>query len=328
MKVENSQYTVSVAMCTYNGERYILEQINTILHQTRIPDEIVICDDNSSDRTLDIISERIKKSSVSIKLIRNSANLGYTKNFEKAISLCSGDIIVLSDQDDYWDNNKLLLIEEQFLKSPDAGLVFTDADMVDDKLQTKGYSLWEVYKISPTIIDRINKGLMFEILMKKNIITGATLAFRKEYLPLILPIPKEHVHDAWISLLISSCARIIPISSQTIKYRQHAHNQIGAPKEILSQVKMAKKRGKKSIVEGYLQTSSLLDRLNTQFENGLLDRKYIDQIMQKLKHFKNRSEFPQNKLLRLPKIFSELVSGRYHKYSDGWKSLLKDLILY
>ena len=88
---------VSVAMCTYNGHQYIKEQLLSILEQTIPIDEIIICDDGSKDATIQIIIEYMNAYPGVIKLIKNSQNLGYTKNFEKAICLCSGDIIFLAD---------------------------------------------------------------------------------------------------------------------------------------------------------------------------------------------------------------------------------------
>lgn len=98
---------ISVAMCTFNGEKYIKEQIESIINQSLVPDEIVICDDCSKDNTLNIIKETLDNWPGKVQLVVNEKNLGYRKNFEKSISLCNGDIIFLSDQDDVWNRNKI-----------------------------------------------------------------------------------------------------------------------------------------------------------------------------------------------------------------------------
>jgi glycosyltransferase involved in cell wall biosynthesis len=103
---------ISIAMCTYNGERFIKEQLDSILNQTYKNFELIITDDDSSDKTITIIKEYIKQDK-RIKLYQNNSNLGFIKNFEKAISLCSGDYIVLADQDDIWKVNKLEIFLEQ-----------------------------------------------------------------------------------------------------------------------------------------------------------------------------------------------------------------------
>ena len=93
---------ISVAMCTYNGGKYLREQLISIAKQARLPDELIVCDDVSNDATLQILNEFQKMAPFPIRIHRNGVRLGVTKNFEQAIALCNGDIIALSDQDDVW----------------------------------------------------------------------------------------------------------------------------------------------------------------------------------------------------------------------------------
>lgn len=127
---------VSVAMCTYNGEKYIEEQLNSILHQTKI-DEIIICDDGSKDKTLEICNEILKSSNVEYTLKLNK-NLGFAKNFYQAITLCSGDIIFFCDQDDIWKENKIDLMCQVFNNDPDTLLVFSNAYITNENLEVTG----------------------------------------------------------------------------------------------------------------------------------------------------------------------------------------------
>src|SRR3989339_673267 len=98
---------ISIAMCTYNGEKYIEQQLNSFLTQTILPNELVICDDCSKDKTIEILQEFSKKAKFPVRIYLNEKNLGSTKNFEKAIGLSKGDIIFCSDQDDVWHNQKI-----------------------------------------------------------------------------------------------------------------------------------------------------------------------------------------------------------------------------
>ena len=125
---------LSIAMCTYNGGSSLREQLTSVLTQGRLPDELVICDDGSTDCTVEIVREFQAAAPFEVQLIVNDKKLGSTKNFEKCIQLCKGDIIVLSDQDDSWQPDRLRLSEEVFLARPDAGAVFSDALIVDDNL--------------------------------------------------------------------------------------------------------------------------------------------------------------------------------------------------
>src|SRR6266550_1879624 len=131
-------------MCTYNGSLYLREQLDSIMRQTRLPDELVICDDCSVDETRQIIEDFASVAPFPVHLHVNEQNLGSTKNFEKAISLCEGDAIALADQDDVWNPFKLDRIETVLNSSPKVGLVFSDAEVVDEKLKPLGYNLWQL----------------------------------------------------------------------------------------------------------------------------------------------------------------------------------------
>src|SRR5207253_4621935 len=122
---------LSVAMCTYNGASYLQEQFDSIAMQTRLPDELVICDDVSVDTTKEITDKFAAVAPFAVKRHFNENNLGSTKNFEKAIGLCQGDIIALADQDDEWSPIKLEQLEAALASSAKTGLVFSDAEVVD-----------------------------------------------------------------------------------------------------------------------------------------------------------------------------------------------------
>jgi glycosyltransferase involved in cell wall biosynthesis len=123
---------LSVALCTYNGAKYLKEQLDSIGRQTRLPDELVICDDRSTDGTPGIVSQFAAEARFPVAFTVNKVNLGATKNFEKAIGRCTGDIILQSDQDDVWLDKKLELIEGIFLNNPDVRAIFSDAEVVDE----------------------------------------------------------------------------------------------------------------------------------------------------------------------------------------------------
>src|SRR5687767_9778204 len=122
-------------MCTYNGGRFVAEQLASLSAQTRLPDELVVCDDGSTDSTVDVINEFAVSAPFPVRAHVNETNLGSTKNYEKAIRFCAGDLIALADQDDVWLPAKLARIEQAFARSPGVGLVFSDAEAVDEGLQ-------------------------------------------------------------------------------------------------------------------------------------------------------------------------------------------------
>ena len=123
---------ISVAMCTYNGADFLSAQLASIAEQTRVPDKVVICDDASTDKTRAVLESFARTSAIRVSLYFSDQNTGSVKNFERAIGLCTGDVIALSDQDDVWNGNKLERIEQSFRDNAAVGSVFSDAELVDD----------------------------------------------------------------------------------------------------------------------------------------------------------------------------------------------------
>ena len=134
--------TTSVAMCTYNGEKYIEEQLRSIINQTLPPDEIVILDDVSSDATVDIAKEILAKSGIQHKVMVNDKNCGVLISFEKCILSCSGDVIFTADQDDVWDKAKIRLFMDEYEKDPKCVFVFSNGELVDVQLRSLGSDVW------------------------------------------------------------------------------------------------------------------------------------------------------------------------------------------
>lgn len=206
---------ISVAMCTYNGEKYIKEQIDSILNQSIDNIEIVITDDGSSDNTIEIIYEYMNRDN-RVKLYQNENNLGYVKNFEKAISLCTGEYIALSDQDDIWEFNKLEILINK-IKNTKNDLVYSNALLVDANLISFSKKL-----IKKNEGFEKNNNLYF---IYNNCISGNTIIFTKVLKEKILPFPDNlSFHDIWISYVASSISSIIFVDEILIKYRQHENN--------------------------------------------------------------------------------------------------------
>lgn len=220
---------LSVAMCTYNGEKYIKEQLESILTQTMAIDEIIICDDGSNDKTIAIIEQFQVEYPGKISLYKNQVNLGSTKNFEKAISICIGDYIFLSDQDDVWKINKTEKIVQHFTENPSTEALFTNGDLINDKNEKiSSHTLWDsVFFNENQLLKPID--LYQHILFKANMVTGATLCIKKEIKNLILPFPniKKFFHDEWIAIIIADRNNLEYITDQLISYRIHSKQESG-----------------------------------------------------------------------------------------------------
>jgi len=318
---------ISIAMCTYNGNSYLEEQLSSISQQTRLPDEMVVCDDGSTDLTVQILKDFEKRTSFSVRFYCNENRLGYAKNFEKAINLCDGDIIFLSDQDDVWVPNKIKIIENKFKSNPNCGFVFSDALLVDEELLPLGSTLWENISFIESQRRLFEVGEQAKVLLKHNVVTGATIAFRKETRNLFLPIPDHWVHDEWITLLLSLLGIEGDfIEEPLISYRQHDKQSIGGQKKNLGeQFQKAIKSKSESIDITLNKFNCLAKRLNTI---NKLTKKDQELLKLKIDHLKIRKKIhSNNRLVGFQLIFREMLNGNYHRYSNGWKSVVKDLCL-
>jgi len=321
---------ISVAMCTYNGADFVSDQLESIIAQSRPPDEIIVCDDGSTDQTRALLKQFAVESRVPISLYLNDQNLGSAKNFEKAISLCTGDVIALSDQDDVWRADKLQLIESAFRKAPNAGVVFSDAEIVDENLRSLGRRMWDDVGFDARKQNLVRAGRALEVLITGWTVTGATMAFRSEFVKVSLPIPEgiAMIHDGWIALTVAAVADVLMIEEPLIKYRQHEKQQIGAP----NKTDQAKP---KSVMESFRRQNSAAD-LHTilatleerlVWQSGSYDaRNALSFVGDYSFHLNVRANLPQNRLNRVPRILRELMTRRYHEYANGFKSAAKDLV--
>ena len=318
-------------MCTYNGAEFLPAQLQSIVTQSRPPDEIVICDDRSTDDTPKLLERFASESPVPIKLHINNQNLGSVKNFERAISLCTGDIIALSDQDDVWRNDKLQLFETVLNNSPSAGIVFSDAAIVDQDLKPLNRRMWDEVGFDAHKRKLVRTGHALEVLITGWTVTGATMAFRSRFVKLSLPIPEgiAMIHDGWIALTIAAVADVVALDEPLIQYRQHAQQQIGAP---VRKEEEPDERGVKAAFRRRNSSADLhkiLETLETRLMAQASDfdtRKALSFVSDYAFHLNVRANLPQRRLNRVPSILRELLSLRYHEYANGFKSAAKDLV--
>lgn len=317
--------SVVVALCTYNGAAYLREQLDSIAGQTRLPSRLLVLDDCSKDNTVGILQHFASSAPFPVEIVRNETNLGYVKNFEKALGFCHEDVVVLSDQDDVWVPDKLAKIERYLFDHPEIDAVFTDAELVDSERRAYGYSLWESIEFNTREQRWVESGDAFRVLLRRNVVTGATMAFRSRVKARVLPIPREWVHDEWISIIIAATGRLGFLPEKLIQYRQHGANQIGARR--LSSVEKFKKLFTKRT--GFHQNLYVRAKLLRSHLSGLtcapVSTDVIHDLDCKLDHLSIRSYLPQARLLRLMPIIQEFVRGRYFRYSSGWKSVVRDL---
>ena len=205
-------YFISVAMATYNGEKNIKEQLDSILKQLAKNDEVIISDDGSTDNTINVINSYIKKDK-RIKLFWGP-KAGVKQNFANAISNCTGKYIFLSDQDDLWNDNKVDTVLKTF-ESNKCTCVVHNADIVDEISHKQWQTFFEFRKCGSGKIKNIIK----------NTYIGCCMAFDKDIVNRLLPIPNDiEMHDQWIGLISEKYGNSIFINDTLIKYRRHEGN--------------------------------------------------------------------------------------------------------
>jgi len=318
---------VSVAMGTYNGAAYVAEQLQSIAAQDRLPDELVVCDDASTDDTAAMVRDFAARAPFEVRLEVNGQNLGSTLNFGRAVGLCRGKIVFLADQDDVWMPQKVRRLCEVLSEDAGLGFAFSDAQLVDGHLRPLGCRLWQALPFPPAEQARFNAGAGFDLLVRRNLVTGMTMAFRAEYRDVVLPIPSGWVHDGWIALLLAALARGRAVAEPLGLYRQHAGQQIGArPESLLDKYRRRKRQGPalyQATAENYAQALKPLQTLGDR----LPDRSVLDALQGKIDHWRTRARMRVDRPWRLPIIAREVFQGGYRQYSSGWKSAAEDLLL-
>lgn len=266
---------ISIVVATYNGERFLRKQLDSILAQSYNNIELIIGDDNSSDNTIDILNAYAKH--YPVKIILNEENIGYVKNFERLLFYCSGDYIAFCDQDDIWLPNKLEIlfnaIESYECVHSDAFLIDENDDIISDSFSSSTHKIC----LPNRLIDLGFNGC----------VTGCTMLVKRSLIAEILPFPQGlDVHDRWIGALSFSRNSLAYMDVPLIKYRQHGENTIGAfdvkqsSHEII--VKWLKENYRnifsvnKKFLDECRQQSNFIDLFSKKFKDHLTDEELND----------------------------------------------------
>lgn len=317
----------SVALCTYNGARFIWEQLESIARQTRLPDEVLVCDDCSTDGTLDLVAQFAATAPFKVHYSRNPSQLGISRNFEHAVSSCTGDVIFLCDQDDVWLPEKVATMLPLFIADERIGLVFSNAFVVDSGLKQLGYTVWDTFRLNKNGRAEINGEKALSFLIRRSVVTGATAAFRATLREKILPISPIFMHDAWIAFVAASYARIAAVDVPLILYRQHGGNVVGGRRRnLLWKIKQTQKMSPDKFQIEILQSLEMMQKCQEMI-NSRVTSGNLNDIQEKIKHLRARQEiFRCNIMDRVLIIIREIASLRYLKFSQGLKSAFTDLV--
>ena len=317
---EDSIQRISVAMCTYNGGRYLQEQLESIALQSRLPMELVVCDDQSTDDTISILKRFQAEAPFAVKVIRNSQRLGSTKNFDQAIELTRGELIALCDQDDRWGPAKLERLSEALRENPFLGGVFSDANLIDGDGRKTGQRLFAKHKFTPAK-QQTFISCPTATLLKHDVVTGATLMFRASIRRYCSPIPVSWVHDGWLAWMIALHSRLGLIAEPLIDYRIHAGQQLGVAESPVANGRGETRRQFYKRVAR--QFEDLLQRVLSEGWNK--NDALIGKIREKIEFLNKQSNLSPSLGVRTLQMIGQLP--RYVHYARGLGSLRTDFLL-
>ncbi len=265
---------VSVVIATYNGEKFLRHQLDSVVGQTHRNLEIIISDDCSTDSTLQIILDYEKRDS-RIKIIRNEKNLGYIKNFEKASRLAEGGYVAICDQDDIWDVRKIEILLENV---NGFDLCFSDSELIDEHGHSLNKNLSDIknLRVYPNCLP----------FLIGNCISGHASLIKREMLLRTMPFPTAFVYDWWLAFFISCAGRINYVNIALVKYRQHAQNSIAAVKVSGTKRKKESQVEKLNIIRTRMEVFS-----KTAGQLGVAEKDILRKINDSYQNFSLKNNF-------------------------------------
>lgn len=320
---------VSVALCTHNGAAYVEQQVASILAQRPAPFEIVLGDDASTDDTVAIVERSVAEAragdpAVRTELVvhRRAAPLGVVGNFAATLAECRGEILALSDQDDVWPAGRLGVLVAEF--ADDALLlVHSDARLVDADGSAIGLNLLDALEADAWEREHLASGDALPVLLRRNLVTGATVVFRARLRDLASPFPADWVHDEWLAAIAASVGRMRLLARPLLDYRQHGANQIGARKPTAADRwrKLREPRAGRAV-----WLARRADALAARARELGATADVLDEVDRKAAHESARAQLPRFPLWRVPGVVGGVLSGRYGRYSRGVIDVVRDLV--
>ncbi len=316
---------ISVGMTTYNSRAFLREQIESIFHQTMLPDEIVVCDDCSNDGTMQLLEELQRESLIPFRIIKNESNMGWVRNFEKCFKLCDGDIIIPCDADDVWVPTKVQKIAQAF-DSGNVSYVYHDADIIDEQGVVRGKNINTAWN-TPDLCDD-KTAFMLRNLRRKGHPNGMCIAFKRNMLDEICPFMIGH--DDWINLCAPVFGDVVCLHESLAYYRRHGSNISGnnskEPQGILRRVFYTFSKARHQKREDWYNYPGYFIEAYRLFLNRFSNR--VSETI--LREIENQIEYKttMNEIMNSGKIkgLQQLISlyrkGLYSLYRGGGKRVL------
>ena len=319
-------------MCTCNGARFIEEQIDSIFAQTFPVTELIVHDDASDDDTVERVhavwtrwQERQSHQQMPVlRVVVHEVRLGVAQNFTGALNDCTGEWIVMCDQDDRWQPERIASLVAHLAKQPTTLLLHGNAYLIDGEGRPLGQTLFEALAVSKEELSAIRNGRAFGVLMNRNLVTGAATILHRSLWAVARPIPDHWLHDEWIGM-VAAVQSVIDLEIRALlDYRQHGGNQIGVQKPRLDEefLRAFEARGDWHLVKLF-RARGLQQRLPSLIDEP--PAALVDAIDAKVAHHLARVCYPRNRAIRWLPALREWSTGRYGLFGRGVRGLVKDL---
>jgi glycosyltransferase involved in cell wall biosynthesis len=305
-------------MCTFNGERFLRPQLESVRSQTLLPDEMVISDDSSSDGTLAVLQSFVAHAPFPITLIQNAARLGPTKNFEQAALRAGGDVIFFADQDDIWEADKIRVMMAALQANPTAEMVVSDGRCIDSVGRPLPYTLFDCVGRTAVGAFANRRSSQFRVLLQRDIVTGAACCVRRRLLNACLPFAPNWVQDAWLAFAAARENGAVVLSVPLIRYRVHSSQEVGIRPPRKIGVKTLNQNDRRARLQRFVDLRS--------FWAASLSREQLEQLDAKIGHLSFRANLPARMVQRAAAILQQALLGNYHRYSLGFRSMALDLV--
>lgn len=325
-----SEVRLSVALSSYNAERYIGHQVASILAQTRLPAQVVVGDAGSTDGTLGLIEEARRRSALAGHdiewTILDSRRLQLDDNMARIYAACTGDVVVVCDHDDVCLERRFADVAEVFAADPDLLFVHAESEIIDSDGRVTSTSMFETEGFTQPELDLYRTGQAFRVLVRRFLAHGTTSAFRRSLVDDLPPIPAGLHHDAWYALIAAAMGGVSVDERTAVQYRVHASNLSGGVRRRgrVEKLRMLTRPGAQRNARLLQEAEALVAGLDA-VRPRVLDWAY-ELAVERRRHERLRARLPRNRLIRAPRVLREAATGAYDRVGRGRKDVVLDLV--
>lgn len=312
MELSSPTPSFGILLCTYNGEKYLPAQLQSLLTQSQYPSEMWVLDDESQDRTWELLLEFQARAPFPVHLHRNSQNFGPGPNFLQGLHRMQSDWTLFCDQDDLWHQHKIAAFAQCLGQNPQAQMIYSDADLIDSSGNTLPHSLWQSLGFNPQAQMEFLQDPMARIVLRPLVIGMCCGVHTSSALRAGNP-PYALLHDEWLSYRFALDRKIALLPQKLAQYRQHPKQQTGVRKpSLLARTYRSLSQGSQ-LESDLLRSQQLVQWLKLQEAQD-----YVKLAGEQSKHLHIRQNGP------LIQRLAELLRGNYHRFSAGIGSFIKD----